>query len=49
MNKLDFDEYSRVFGELDELLIPYKIDLIRFDKLDNQKLKENLYQKKSLW
>jgi len=39
---IDFSVYLSVLTELDELFIPFKFDLVRFDKLDNPKLKANI-------
>ena len=39
---VDFGTYSQIFGQLDELFIPFKFDLVRFDELENEKLKENI-------
>lgn len=50
MNDIDWETFSRIETELDELLLPYQIDLSIFPQIDNlnlidhiQRLGKNLY------
>jgi len=38
--KMRFDEFSRLWNEVDELPIAFNIDLLHLDTLENQALKE---------
>ena len=38
--KMRFDEFSRLWNEIDELPIAFNIDLLHLDTLENQALKE---------
>ena len=40
--KLDFDTLLRISTELDDLLLPYNIDLSLFNLIDNKELKEHI-------
>jgi predicted nucleotidyltransferase len=39
---LDYDELMTILDELDELLLPYTIDLSIFEKLDHAGLREHI-------
>ena len=38
----DFSEIAKISWELDDLLLPWEIDLIRFDSITNQDLREHI-------
>ncbi|MFM8443408.1 MAG: nucleotidyltransferase family protein [Methylococcus sp.] len=40
--QLDYRELSHIFDEIDELLLPYTVDLSVFDQLDNPSLREHI-------
>lgn len=40
--KLSYQLLADILDELDELMLPYKIDLSVFDKLDNANLKDHI-------
>ena len=39
---IDFSELSRIAMELDDLLLPWEIDLLQFESLTNQDLREHI-------
>lgn len=39
---LDFSEIARISWELDDLLLPWEIDLLKFDDIANQDLCEHI-------
>ena len=41
-NDLSFEELLRIKGELDDLLLPYKIDLLLYSKINNEDLLEHI-------
>lgn len=41
-NNFDFNKLLRIETELDDLLLPYNIDLSIFDKIENQDLIEHI-------
>lgn len=52
--EMGFEEFVKVLEDLDELLLPFKIDLSIFSSIDNESLKEHIlrvgmtfYEKKS--
>lgn len=42
MNSISFDELLRLETEIDDLLLPQEIDLIRFDSVGNAALKNHI-------
>jgi predicted nucleotidyltransferase len=42
MSTLSFDELLRLETEIDDLLLPQEVDLIRFDSIENTALKEHI-------
>lgn len=42
MNSISFDELLRLETEIDDLLLPQEIDLIRFDSVENAALKNHI-------
>ncbi|HEA29048.1 MAG TPA: nucleotidyltransferase domain-containing protein [Leeuwenhoekiella sp.] len=40
MNAITFDELLRLETEIDDLLIPQEVDLIRLDSIENDALKD---------
>ena len=54
-NDLSTTDLFKITNELDDLMLPYKIDLSIFNQIDNQKLREHIqrvgllfYQKKTI-
>jgi predicted nucleotidyltransferase len=41
-NKIGFRELCKLGAKLDELDLPYKIDIINYDSITNQELKEHI-------
>ncbi len=39
---LNFSEYLKVISDLEELDIPYKIDLLKYDIISDEALKEHI-------
>lgn len=42
MNLMDRDVFTRLKGELDDLLLPYKVDLLLYPQIDNPDLIEHI-------
>lgn len=40
--EIAYDDFLKIEMQLDDLLLPYKIDLSIFDKIENQELKEHI-------
>lgn len=39
---INFNDISRILGEIDESDIIYKVDIVHYESLNNEKLKENI-------
>lgn len=39
---LDFSSYLRLIAELEDLEIPYKIDLIKYELIENEEMKKHI-------
>jgi len=39
---ITFNDISRILGEIDESDIVYKVDIVHYESLNNEKLKENI-------
>lgn len=48
-DEIGFSIYLDILNKLDDLYIPFKFDLTRFKKLDNQNLKNNILKEKKLF
>jgi predicted nucleotidyltransferase len=40
--RADYSELAKIAGELDDLLLPWEIDLVQFDKITNPDLREHI-------
>lgn len=41
-DKISFDQLNQIRVDLNDLLLPYKIDILDFNKISNQELKEHI-------
>lgn len=45
MNAISFDNLLRLETQIDDLLLPQEIDLIRFDSIENEALRDHIQRK----